>query len=250
MIPQKVYQKLLSGKKSNKKQVAILIDPDKVDDLLLKSTIQIAENYGVDFLFVGGSLLYKAENFLSTIQSIKNQSNTPIVIFPGSNLQISSDADALLLLSLISGRNADLLIGQHVIAAPYLKESGIEIISVGYMLIDCGKQTTASYISGSMPIPYNKPEIAACTAMAGEMLGNKVIYLDGGSGAEKTISHSTIEAVAKSIEIPLIVGGGIRSGEDALGIFKAGADLIVIGNAVEKDPSLIAEICHSSKAII
>lgn len=250
MIPHKVYQKLLSGKKSNKKQVAILIDPDKVNDLHLKSTIQIAENYKVDFLFVGGSLLYKTEKFAATIQNIKNLTTIPIVIFPGSNLQISSNADALLLLSLISGRNADLLIGQHVIAAPYLKESGIEIISVGYMLVDCGKQTTASYISGSMPIPYNKPEIAACTAMAGEMLGNKVIYLDGGSGADKIISQAMIEAVAKSIDVPLIVGGGIRSGEDASSVFKAGADLIVIGNAIEKDPSLIAEICHSAKAII
>jgi putative glycerol-1-phosphate prenyltransferase len=148
----------------------------------------------------------------------------------------------LLYLSLISGRNPELLIGQHVVSAPSVKKSGLEIISTGYMVIDGGAPTTVSYISNATPIPADKADIALCTAMAGEMLGNKLIYMDAGSGAKKAISEEMITAVAKNIEIPLIIGGGIKDAEKAYLNCKAGADVIVVGNAIEKDPSLINEI--------
>src|SRR5207342_3012715 len=161
---------------------------------------------------------------------------------PGSPSQVSKYADALLYLSLISGRNAELLIGQHVISAPVVRQSGLEIMPTGYMVIDGGAPTTVSYISNAAPIPADKNEIAMCTAMAGEMLGMKVIYMDAGSGAKRPIAESMIEKVAQSIEIPLIVGGGITDPEKAYRNCKAGADVIVVGNAIEKDDSLIKEI--------
>jgi putative glycerol-1-phosphate prenyltransferase len=172
-----------------------------------------------------------------------------VILFPGSPSQISRYADALLYLSLISGRNADLLIGQHVISAPFVKKSGLEIISTGYMVIDGGAPTTVSYISNASPIPADKADIALCTAMAGEMLGMKTIYMDSGSGAKKAISEEMISAVAASIDIPLIVGGGIRDAEKAYLNCKAGADVIVIGNAIEKDPSLIKEMAAAIHSV-
>jgi putative glycerol-1-phosphate prenyltransferase len=166
----------------------------------------------------------------------------PTILFPGSPQQINSKADAILYLSLISGRNADLLIGQHVIAAPALKRSGLEVVPTGYMLIDGGAPTTASYISNTTPIPANKAEIAYCTAIAGELLGLKTIYMDAGSGARVPIAENMIEAVSQAIDIPLIVGGGMRSPEKAAANAGAGADIIVVGNALEKDPALVAEM--------
>src|SRR5690606_29950953 len=155
---------------------------------------------------------------------------------------VSRSADALLYLALISGRNPELLIGQHVISAPVVRQSGLEIISTGYMVIDGGAPTTVSYISNATPIPADKNEIAMCTAMAGEMLGMKLIYMDAGSGARRAVSENMIEKVAGIIEIPLVVGGGITDPEKAYRDCKAGADLIVVGNAIEKDPSLIREM--------
>jgi putative glycerol-1-phosphate prenyltransferase len=163
-------------------------------------------------------------------------------------MQINPGADAILLLSLISGRNPDLLIGKHVIAAPYLKRSGLEILPTGYMLIESGNSTTALYMSNSLPIPWNKDEIAVSTAIAGEMLGLKLIYMDGGSGADKPVSASMVRKVKQNISIPLVIGGGIRTPEAAAERFRAGADIIVVGNAIETDNSLllkIAEIAYS-----
>jgi putative glycerol-1-phosphate prenyltransferase len=151
-------------------------------------------------------------------------------------------ADAILFLSLISGRNPDFLIGQHVISAPILKKSSLEILPTGYILVDSGKQTTVSYMSNTTPIPHDKPEIAACTAMAGEMLGLKLMYLDAGSGAQRAISPKMISIVRKSVDVPLIVGGGIRSANEAYEAMLAGADTIVIGNGIEKNPALLAEV--------
>jgi putative glycerol-1-phosphate prenyltransferase len=148
-------------------------------------------------------------------------------------------------LSLISGRNSELLIGQHVISAPFVKQSGLEIIPVGYMLIDGGSPTTVSYISNTNPIPSNKNDIAICTAMAGEMLGLKLIYMDAGSGASKAIPTTMIKEVAKHIQIPLVVGGGITTAEKAIENCQAGADIIVVGNAAEKDPVLITAIADA-----
>ncbi|CAA9315433.1 MAG: Homolog of geranylgeranylglyceryl phosphate synthase [uncultured Cytophagales bacterium] len=201
----------------------------------------------MDFFLVGGSLL--TTTFLnSTVRTLKANSNIPVILFPGSNLHIDPSADAILLLSLISGRNPDFLIGQHVIAAPVLKKSKLEILPTGYMLIESGKPTTVSYISNTTPIPYDKPEVAACTAMAGEMLGLQLIYLDAGSGAQRPVSPRTIAAVRKSVEVPVVVGGGITTPQAAEEALQAGADVIVIGNGIEKDPNLLVEVSERISA--
>ena len=176
------------------------------------------------------------------IAIIRAHTNTPIILFPGNPLHIEPSADAILFLSLISGRNPEFLIGQHVIAAPLLKKSGLEILPTGYMLVDSGTQTTVSYISGTMPLPHDKPGVAACTAMAGEMLGLQLMYLDAGSGARRPVSPEMIAAVCSAIELPIIVGGGINSGEKAYQALKAGADMIVVGNGIEQDPDLLPQL--------
>ena len=219
----------------------VLIDPDKVDSPSLSSLVQKAVHSGVDYFFVGGSLVV-SDHLDECILQIKKESSIPVILFPGSPSQLSRHADALLYLSLISGRNPELLIGQHVISAPFVKKSGLEIISTGYMVIDGGAPTTVSYISGAAPIPADKAEIALCTAMAGEMLGQKLIYMDAGSGARKPITDEMIAVVAQHIEVPLVVGGGIRDAEKAYRNCKAGADVIVVGNAIEKEPSLLEEL--------
>jgi putative glycerol-1-phosphate prenyltransferase len=236
-----IYTSLLEKKKANKKSFAVLLDPDKLDKESCLKMIQLGNEHQIDFFFVGGSLLTD-DSLAFVVTQIKANSSIPAIIFPGSNSQIHKEADAILLLSLISGRNADALIGQHVIAAPILKKSGLELLSTGYMLIDSGRQTTVSYISNTTPIPADKPAIAACTAMAGEQLGLKLIYLDGGSGALQPVSGELIQMVRKSVDTPIIVGGGINSKEKAYNALAAGADLIVVGNGIEKTPALLAEI--------
>lgn len=236
-----VYQSLLEKKKNGQKSFAILIDPDKAGKSSLHPVIDLALEARVDYFFVGGSLVI-SNQLDDIVSAIKQQCNIPVLLFPGSPSQISRHADALLYLSLISGRNPELLIGQHVISAPFVKKSGLEIISTGYMVIDGGAPTTVSYISNATPIPSDKSDIALCTAMAGEMLGMKLIYMDAGSGAKKAISEEMISAVAENIDVPLIVGGGIRDAEKAYLNCKAGADVIVVGNAIEKDASLIKEM--------
>jgi putative glycerol-1-phosphate prenyltransferase len=201
----------------------------------------------VDFLFVGGSLLTH-DRLDSCLKVLSANTGIPKIIFPGSTLQINSKADAILFLSLISGRNAEMLIGKHVVAAPYLKNSGLEILSTGYMLIESGNSTTALYMSNTLPIPSNKDDIAVCTAMAGEMLGLRLLYLDAGSGAQNPVPVSMISRVKENVTIPVIVGGGLRTPALAYESLKAGADLIVVGNAIEKDKDLIfriAEKVHS-----
>jgi phosphoglycerol geranylgeranyltransferase len=236
-----VYQSLLEKKKSGHKSFAVLIDPDKITSSSLSAIVASANHSKVDYLFVGGSLVV-SDHLDECIGQIKQESSIPVVLFPGSPSQLSKYADALLYLSLISGRNPELLIGQHVISAPFVKKSGLEIISTGYMVIDGGAPTTVSYISGAAPIPADKADIALCTAMAGEMLGKKLIYMDAGSGAKKAIGEEMIALVAKNIEVPLVIGGGIRNPEKAYLNCKAGADVIVVGNAIEKEPSLLEEI--------
>ena len=243
-----VYQSLLEKKQNGKKSFAVLIDPDKVSVSSLNELIALAVDANVDYFFVGGSLVV-TDHLDECIRQIKSSCSIPILLFPGSPSQISKHADALLYLSLISGRNADMLIGQHVISAPFVKKSGLEIISTGYMVIDGGASTTVSYISNATPIPSDKPDIALCTALAGEMLGMKLVYMDSGSGAKKAISEEMISIVAKSIEVPIIVGGGIRDAEKAYLNCKAGADVIVVGNAIEKDPSLIKEIARAIHSV-
>lgn len=241
-----IYEKICNN--IGRKAFSVLIDPDKYDRSSLEKLISLTKESQVDFILVGGSLITD-DRLDSTLQSIKSLSDIPVIIFPGSIMQINDRADALLLLSLISGRNADLLIGKHVIAAPYLKKSRLEILPAGYMLIDGGSVTTAQYISNTMPIPGTKDDIAACTAMAGEMLGLRLIYMDAGSGADQPVPASLIRKVRENISIPLIVGGGIRTPGQATEACKAGADMVVVGNAIEKDPSCVIEIARAIHAL-
>ena len=237
----KLYQHFVKNKQQGQKSFAVLIDPDKVDVDKIDQLVSLAVESKVDYFFVCGSLII-SNNLDECIQQIKALCNIPVVLFPGSPAQISKYADALLYLSLVSGRNAELLIGQHVVSAPFVKKSGLEIMPTGYMVIDGGAPTTVSYISNATPIPSDKNEIALCTAMASEMLGMKLIYMDAGSGAKRSITESMISMVSANIEVPLIVGGGITDPEKAYRNCKAGADVIVIGNAIEKDPLLIKEM--------
>jgi phosphoglycerol geranylgeranyltransferase len=243
-----IYSALLLKKRTQRKSFALLIDPDKVDQVKTASLVELAMKAKVDYLFVGGSLVV-TNHLDQVVQQIKAQCKIPIILFPGTPSQVSPYADALLYLSLISGRNPELLIGQHVISAPSVRKSGLEIISTGYMVIDGGAPTTVSYISNALPIPADKNEIALCTAMAGEMLGMKMIYMDAGSGARRPISTEMIERVSVNIEIPLLIGGGIQDPEKVYLNAKAGADIIVVGNAIEKDASLLAEMASALHSV-
>lgn len=247
-MKQDLYNQFILDKKQGKKAFSVLIDPDKVNETTLPQIIDLASEAKVDYFFVGGSLVI-SNNLDECIQQIKTACNIPVILFPGSPSQVSRYADALLYLSLISGRNPELLIGQHVVSAPFVKKSGLEIMPTGYMVIDGGAPTTVSYISNATPIPADKNEIAMCTAMAGEMLGMKLIYMDAGSGAKRPITETMIEKVSKHIESPLIVGGGIIEPEKAYRNCKAGADVIVVGNAIEKDSSLIKEMADAVHSV-
>jgi putative glycerol-1-phosphate prenyltransferase len=231
-------------REQNKKAFAVLVDPDKVSLQQIAEIAQLCNEALVDYLFVGGSLMV-TQHLDECIQSFKMNSDIPVILFPGSPSQVSRYADALFYLSLISGRNPELLIGAHVVSAPMVKSSGLEVISTGYMVVDGGAATTVSYMSHSAPIPHDKDDIALCTAMAGEMQGKHVLYLDAGSGAKQPISESMIRKIASNTQIPLIVGGGITDPEKAYLNCKAGADVIVVGNAIEKDSSLIKQIANA-----
>jgi putative glycerol-1-phosphate prenyltransferase len=236
-----LYNQFVERKKAGRKSFAVLIDPDKVDNEKIEQLAALGTDAKVDYFFVGGSLVISS-HLDECIRQLKAACDIPVVLFPGSPSQVSKYADALLYLSLISGRNPELLIGQHVISAPFVRSSGLEIMPTGYMVIDGGAPTTVSYISNATPIPADKNEIAMCTAMAGEMLGMKLIYMDAGSGAKRPITEEMIEKVSRHIEAPLIIGGGITEAEKAYLNCKSGADVIVVGNAIEKDSGLIKEI--------
>jgi len=212
----------------------ILIDPDKTSGDRLTAFVSACVNAGVDGFLVGGSLMMGGD-LEGTIEQIKTLSKVPIIIFPGAVHQLYANADALLYISLISGRNPEHIIGKHIIAAPIIKRMRLEAISTGYMLIESGAKTTAEYVSGSSPIPRNKPEIAVATALAGAYLGMKFVYLEGGSGAQLSVPDKMVQAVSKAIDIPVIVGGGIRSPEEARAKVENGARIIVTGNFFEED---------------
>ncbi|OYU97240.1 MAG: geranylgeranylglyceryl/heptaprenylglyceryl phosphate synthase [Bacteroidetes bacterium B1(2017)] len=224
------------------KQLAVLIDPDSLHtEEALLALIENCNKHQVDIILVGGSLI--TNGFWDRcIELLKANTKIPVVLFPGNIMQTHKAADAILFLSMISGRNPDLLIGKHVLAAPLLKKSGIEVIPTGYMIVDGGNITSVMYMSNTTPLPSDKNNIAACTALAGEMLGLKVIYMDAGSGAKNPISASMISEVKSQITGPLFIGGGIRTPEQAIESCKAGADIVVVGNAIEKDPSLVGEL--------
>lgn len=238
----RILETLNKRREAGLKSFALLIDPDKIKDSgNLVKLINIAVENKVDFIFVGGSLL-TGNNLHHIIELVKRNSQLPVVLFPGSTMHIDVTADAVLFLSLISGRNPELLIGQQVIAAPILKRSNLEVLPTGYLLIDADNHTTVSYMSNTVPIPADKYSVAMCTAMAGEMLGLKLIYMDAGSGAKFPISPRMIASVRKSIDVPLIIGGGINSVEKALNSLKAGADMLVVGNGIEENPNLLIEV--------
>ncbi|GAA4423287.1 geranylgeranylglyceryl/heptaprenylglyceryl phosphate synthase [Pontibacter saemangeumensis] len=226
---------------TGRKHFAVLLDPDNLTEASCLNLIALTASHPVDFFFVGGSLIM-TDNQAGIIRLLKENSTVPVILFPSNSQHIDRQADGILLLSLISGRNPDFLIGQHVLAAPVLKASGLQVYPTGYMLVDTGCQTTASYMSGTTPIPYDKPAIAACTAMAGELLGLRYIYLDGGSGAYKPVTPEMIAAVRAAVGVPLIVGGGINTADKAKAALEAGADVLVIGNHIEKNPGFLAEV--------
>ena len=224
-----------------RKLVAQLIDPDRAGEEALSVAVRYAAESGVDLFLAGGSLTSVPVE--GVIRRLKQLSSIPVVLFPGNLTQLTDMADAVFLLSMISGRNPELLIGNHVIAAPLLSSRRERVIPVGYMLIDCGGDTSVEYMSHTSPIPGGKNDIAVATALAGEMLGMKAIYLEGGSGAARPVSPSMIRAVSAEITIPLITGGGLDTADKIEHAFEAGADMVVIGNGCEQDPSLIMEAC-------
>ncbi len=228
---------------SSKKKIGLLLDPDKAKGDTLTNILRIAGECKTDFILAGGSLTFNKIDPL--IDLIKLNCRIPVILFPGNLLQLSHKADAILLLSLISGRNPELLIGNHVIAAPYLKDVRSKLIPVGYILISCGSKTSVEYISQTEAIPSDKTEIVVATAMAGEMLGLKMIYLEAGSGASGTVPPEIITAVRQNISVPIAVGGGIKNKEQISDIYNAGADIIILGNGCEKRPELLIDACEA-----
>lgn len=223
------------------RSVALLLDPDKASGEGLENALRIASECKTDYILAGGSLTFNSIDNL--IDTVRKYCSIPIVLFPGNLLQLSLKADAILLLSLISGRNPELLIGNHVIAAPYLRSVREKLISVGYILVGSGKKTSVEYISQTEAIPADKSDLVVATALAGEMLGFNMIYLEAGSGAEMPVPAEVISAVRENVSIPIAVGGGLRSRQEISDAFHAGADLIILGNGCEKNPGLLAEAC-------
>jgi len=224
------------------KKLAILIDPDNIDSNSLKSLIEKSNKTKVDYFFVGGSLVSNSVEHLVT--KIKKYTEIPVVLFPGNPNQFTDKADAILFLSLISGRNPEYLISNQVISALRIKKSGIEVLPTGYILIENGHTTSVEYISNTSPIPKNKPEIAVATAVAGELLGMSTIYLEAGSGAKEPVSSKTVMFVKENIKSTLIVGGGIRTQNQLQDIYEAGANIVVIGTSIEEQPELLDEFVN------
>lgn len=229
------------NKLAGKKSLAVLIDPESTDNNKVARLVQLASSVGVDYFFVGGSTAQYNE-MDETLGLLQELSEIPTFIFPGNVSQLNNKADALLYLSLISGRNPDLLIGKQVESVPFLRKNSLEVIPTGYLLIDGGNQSSVAYISNTTPIPERHIEVAVNTALAGQYLGMQLIYLEAGSGALNPVCTQMISAVSQALYIPLIVGGGIRNPETAQLALNAGADLIVIGNILEKDPEALIDI--------
>ncbi len=245
----RILASLIKKKKKGQKSLSVLIDPDKIQNTdSLQQLLDICKKCSIDYIFIGGSILVN-DTLEETVSFVKTNSDIPTILFPGSNLHIDKSADAILFLSLISGRNPDLLIGQHVAAAPVLKNSNLEVLSTGYILVGNDANTTVAHVSQTSPIPTGKPEIAVCTAIAGELLGLKLIYLDAGSGAKKEVPQEMIAQVDKAINIPLIVGGGINNITKATTAYRSGADMIVLGTAAEKNVNFIQEVAEIRDSI-
>lgn len=236
-----IHHSLLEAKKAGQKKLAVLLDPDQTNREHIQQLCEFAEAGMIDYFFWGGSLVNEpqADYYFSLLKAFTSR---PVYLFPGSIYQLNPKADGLLLLSLLSGRNPDLLIGQHVQVAGRIKQMKLATTATGYLLIDGGAPTSVSYMSNTNPIPRDKPTIAACTALAGEQLGMQLIYLDAGSGAKYPVSQEVIAAVSQEVSLPLVVGGGIRTPKAAQRALLAGADVIVVGNALENDPNWLPEL--------
>jgi phosphoglycerol geranylgeranyltransferase len=225
-----------------KKSIGLLLDPDNAKGDSLKVILTIAEETKTDYILAGGSLTFNSIDNL--IDDVRKLCSIPVILFPGNLLQLTHKADLIMLLSLISGRNPELLIGNHIIAAPFLKDVRGKVVSVGYILINSGMRTSVEYISQTDAIPSGKPEIAVATAMAGEMLGLEMIYLEAGSGATNPVPVNIVKAVRENVLIPIAVGGGIKNKKEIEEIFNSGADIIILGTGCEKNPELLREACR------
>ena len=223
---------------------AVLIDPDRKNINLFDQNVRVGNDSNVDAFFVGGSLMMDSESN-NRVANIKEVSEIPLILFPGGVGQLSQHYDAMLFMSVISGRNSHYLIGEQVIAAPIVKDLGIETIATGYILLDGGACSTVEFMSGTRPIPINRTDIIIAHALAGQYLGMEVIYLESGSGAQSPVTKDVVTAVKEAINIPIIVGGGIKSPETASELVKAGASIIVTGTITEKDSSLMSEIADA-----
>ncbi len=237
-----IYEKLLSLRHTRGAGFWVLIDPDDHPAAVLGEKARQCEAAGVDALLVGGSLIFN-DSFHTTIAVIKRSSQLPVIIFPGSPMQLAAQADAVLFLSLISGRNAQHLIGDQVAAAPVIRKLGLEVIPTGYMLISSGMTTSVEFMSDTRPLPREKPDLTAAHALAGQYLGMKMIYLEAGSGAKESVPEEMIARVRQWVDLPLIVGGGIRTPAEAAAKVRAGADFVVIGTALgnQMDESKVQE---------
>lgn len=231
-----IYNEILQSKKEKKKLLAILLDPDKITQDSLQNIIPKINQSPATHIFIGGSLVL-TNTIDEIVRELKHKTTLPILLFPGNPSQISIEAHGILFLTLLSGRNPDFLIEHQVKAAPILKKTSLEIISTGYILIDGGNQTAVASVSKTIPLPRHNSDIAVSTALAGEFLGNKLVYLEAGSGAKLSVPLETISLVSKNIGIPLIVGGGIKDRQGIEDAYAAGADLVVIGTAFENDPN-------------
>lgn len=229
----KIYEYIEQKRALGEKMFVVLVDPDKYNESMKSRLLKFFECRKPDFVFVGGSLVVESVDYV--VNELKTLCDVPVVLFPGSAYQFTESADAILYLSLITGRNAEYLIGQHVGSSVRIKRSGVEVISTGYMLIEGGTTTSVEYISGTRPLPREKNDIAVATAVAGELLGLKMLYLEAGSGAKQPVPADMIKAVRAAVDLPLIVGGGLRTEENIQRAYEAGADIVVVGTAIEED---------------
>lgn len=248
---QRTYEGLLQTRQEKGAGFIVLIDPDKLPVQALPQLVATCVEAEVDALFVGGSLMLAPELF-GYVERLKSATHLPVISFPGSLNQLCPAFDAVLYLSVISGRNPEYLFGQHVHAAPLIRRLGLEAIPTGYMLVESGRLTTAQYMSHSMPLPRNKPEVAAATGLAAEMMGMRLLFTDAGSGADQTVPEEMIAAIAETCTIPLVVGGGLRRPEEVARKVQAGASFVVVGNAIEKRPdaAYITDLALAAHALV
>ncbi len=239
-------ERLLDVRKRRGAGYLVLIDPDKVEPSKLPSLVEQATEAGADGFLVGGSLMVR-DQFETVLTRVKQATPLPVMIFPGSLFQVSATADAILYLVLVSGRNPDHLIGNQVVAAPIIRSIGLEAISTAYMLVEGGATTSAEFMSGTRPLPANKPDIAVAHALASEYIGMKLLYFDAGSGADHPVSDAIITSVARATTLPIVVGGGIRTPAEAHQKVKAGASFIVTGTVIEENgrPALLKEFADA-----